>query len=73
MTYKFIVSHHTAGAGMDGSDCLDGGSEEHYHLSRLCMRERRDEWPSFTISGTTFSFGAQIHLQLAMPLEMKNM
>lgn len=25
--YKFIVSHHPAGAGMAGSDCWDGGSE----------------------------------------------
>lgn len=25
--YKFIVSHHPAGAGMAGTDCWDGGSE----------------------------------------------
>lgn len=25
--YKFIVSHHPAGAGMAGSDYCDGGSE----------------------------------------------
>lgn len=31
--YKFIVSHHPAGAGMAGHDYLDGGSEAGILLS----------------------------------------
>lgn len=60
MTYKFIVSHHPAGAGTAESDCWAGGVRwEHYHLRVLCMCEKRDEHSSFTAGGAMLGSHAQ--------------